>query len=213
MSDKDPHGDETPQPDPGGRPGAEPGNVWPTDFLRPREEDSGPANSDQEQVTEPVQPAAEDSAGTFTDTDALPAVVDWEGRYHRERKRSRVFMATTAAAALLFTGTLAYAVAATGPDEGTAVAVPGAPGDGDSGTGGWGGRGGGPAGTGPRGGHPHGGDWTQPGDGSRGWGRPGDAGAPAAGDGFEDYEEYDDYEDYEDGADGGDVGGVAGGDA
>ena len=65
-----------------------------------------------EQITAPVT-APETTSGDATESN------DWEKRYYRERSLARIFMATTAAAALLFTGTLAYAVASNPEGPGT----------------------------------------------------------------------------------------------
>jgi len=60
-----------------------------------------PGEHPTEQITEPV---------AATNQSVEPT--DWQQRYYRERTLTRIFMATTAAAVLLFTGTLAFAVAA-----------------------------------------------------------------------------------------------------
>jgi hypothetical protein len=70
-----------------------------------------PGEHPTEQITEPV---------AVTDQSAEPT--DWQQRYYRERTLTRIFMATTAAAILLFTGTFAFAVASD-PD----VGQPGSP--------------------------------------------------------------------------------------
>ena len=79
----------------------------------PTEELAGSTEQPTEQITDPV-----------ATTDNSTPASDWEQRYYRERTLTRVFMVTTAAATLLFTGTVAYAVAS-GPDTGQ----PGAPGE------------------------------------------------------------------------------------
>ncbi|MCH9718796.1 MAG: hypothetical protein K0U60_02885 [Actinomycetia bacterium] len=79
----------------------------------PAEELMGSTQQPTEQITEQV-----------ATTDQSTRTNDWEQRYYRERTLTRVFMATTAAAVLLFTGAVAYAVA-TDPNTGQ----PGAPGE------------------------------------------------------------------------------------
>jgi hypothetical protein len=128
-----------------------------------------PAGSAADHPFDP-QPGHPDAAA------AAQAEPDWQQRYERERKRSRLFMVTTALAALLFTGTLAYAVADTGPDAGPSAFAGERFGGGFGPRGGHGGSGGGHGG--PRGGYGQG--WQD--DGAAGYG----------GDSADDYDDADD---------------------
>ena len=96
------------------------------DELQPPDSSSADQKSGvptEELAGSPDQPTAQITQPVATTDQSTPAT-DWQQRYYRERTLTRVFMATTAAAILLFTGTVAYAVASD-PDTGQ----PGAPGE------------------------------------------------------------------------------------
>ncbi len=184
------------------------GEGWPSDFPDAAAGQETPNDQPTEPVVRPgVDEAAHHAASPAGQAGPRESGVDWEQEYGKERKRSRTFMATTAVAALLFTGTLAYAVAAPdlGGDDPTGVPGVVAPDEEIGGYEGYRGRHdrGGPGG-GPRGsfGDEFSGDRPQQGvtGGYAGEGAAGEAGDYEDGDdpADEDYEDYEDYEDHGD---------------